>query len=468
MITLDSPAYSKSDEKLLQEIDGKYVSVPLKLPITVTADFLTGQPAKVVLGWQGIWAAAEGALVEKAQKQPISPENIRTQLGKLGDSAFYASEINVSVGEDCFYPLKQMNELRRAAVAELERKILIARGYGTGAGETMSNPVSAGAAGKKASEPIDSNSQAKIMPILSSVCALSVSTMPQLEAVIGWLHDNAMDMHMRIYIDGDLCLQEQAAVISICERFSERCVFFATLPYIIRESDGAYLERLYRLAEESGFIKGFLVRSMDGLGFVRGKGKNISCRADAGLYIWNHSAIQEMAPVLDGFCLPYELNAWEQRGLLGGMPCEKIVYGRIPMMITANCLLRTSGKCIKEANRANPVKGRQGVQKTDSLAKPENMGHAVLKDRYHAVLRDRYRRSFPVAVNCLHCMNIIYNSVPLSLHQMLPKWQGCVDFRMDFTLESGAEVKRLLDSFLKGAPFPQQEYTTGHEKRGAE
>ena len=65
-------------------------------------------------------------------------------------------------------------------------------------------------------------------------------------------------------------------------------------------------------------------------------------------------------------------------------------------------------------------------------------------------------------------MNIIYNTVPLSLHQSVSKWQGRADLRMDFTLESPDEVTALLDSFLKGAPLPLKEYTTGHEKRGVE
>ena len=106
-------------------------------------------------------------------------------------------------------------------------------------------------------------------------------------------------------------------------------------------------------------------------------------------------------------------------------------------MLTANCLQRTAGRCV----------GGKGTE---------------------VVLRDRYRKDFPVVVNCLHCMNIIYNSVPLSLHKELSKWKGRVDLRIDFTLESPEETKQLLDSFIKDAPFPEREYTSGHEKRGVE
>ena len=71
-------------------------------------------------------------------------------------------------------------------------------------------------------------------------------------------------------------------------------------------------------------------------------------------------------------------------------------------------------------------------------------------------------------------MNIIYNSVPFSLHMEgrlsgeLARMKGHVDLRMDFTLESPGEIRQLLDAFFKGAAFPQKDYTTGHEKRGVE
>lgn len=446
MITLDSPAYSGSNEELLRKLHEEYIHAPLKLPVTVTAIFHTGKPAQVTLRWQDIQAFATGAPVEKAKNQPISADNVRTQLGKLGDSAFYAAEINISLGQGCFYPLKQMNELRRAAVAELERQILIYQGYKTDAPKT----ISPGDIQKMTVDSACSNGSEKMTGY-----AFSVLTMPQLEAVADWFYRNPLQRPMRIYIDGDLCLQEQEKAFHVCEKLSDRCDFFATLPYIIREADHGYLERLYAMARESGIFQGFLVRSLDGLGFICEKEEKICCRADAGLYLWNQSALREMNSRTNGFCLPYELNAREQRELLGALPrenlsCEKMIYSRIPMMVTANCLLGTSGKCIKRA-RANPA----GQRHVDG-------------EQCHVALKDRYHRVFPVGINCLHCMNIIYNSVPYSLHQTFSLWNDFADLRMDFTIESASEVGRILDSFLKGAPFPRQEYTAGHEKRGVE
>ncbi len=252
-------------------------------------------------------------------------------------------------------------------------------------------------------------------------------------------------------------MTNRSEVLSFCRKsFSGSDALYAALPYILRETDRDYLLRLHQAVKDSGLFQGFLVRSMDGLGFLReakaqsGDGA-MSWRTDAGVYAWNDSALEELAALAEGFCLPYELNAAGQRCLLEGLEqkdlrqsfsCEKIIYSRIPMMITANCLRKTMGECGK--------------------------GPEIL------LLQDRIRKDFPVLTNCLHCMNILYNSVPFSLHGKEEQpgawagWKGRVDLRMDFTLETPRELRQVLDAFFKGTAFPWKDYTTAHEKRGAE
>ncbi len=526
MITLENPAYGGSSEKLLAEIRETHLSVREKLPISVKAVFRVGLPAEATCTWADRSCRVTGNIVEQAGKHPITSENIRKQLGKLGDSAFQAADMNIIADEDSFYPLKQINELRRAAISGLEEQILSARGYAAccpaksaesepeGQDMLSDEPASAKdpAAGRKAGTAD---------PVSGEMCAgqkcrvISVCTLPQLKAAADWFSGENAYGPIRFYIEGDLFLSERQKVLDICNNMPPESSFYLAMPYILRESDRSYLEALSSAMRESGIFRGFLIRSMDGLGFVRelmeeghsmeegdSAGEKISleekisrkrkgnlhCRTDAGVYAWNHWAVGELASYVEGFCLPYELKGSEQKRLLDGLPCEKIVYGRIPMMITANCLVRTFRQCRKNDNVVLGAK----LQNNDKLVRKYNEDeerfqasldegdkdryhatlkdryHAILKDRYHAILKDRYRREFPVAVNCLHCMNIIYNTVPLSLYQMLPQWEGRADLRMDFTLESADEVTALLDAFLKGAPFPLKEYTTGHEKRGVE
>lgn len=547
MVTLDSPAYRESDESLLAKIRERHIGSPLKLPVSLSAVFRIGMPAKVTLRWENVSASAQGEPVEAAQKQPITEENIRKQLSKLGDSAFCAVELEIALDEGCFYPLKQINELRRAAVAQLEEKVLRARGYESGkkadacgleACDPKEDEMYAAVDGEYESGAEPDDCEAGYGPEKCGIkdCGNAVHpdygyafyarTSQQLTALTDWLLTENPQLPCRIYVDSDLLLQglsaaselrmeprpeKQSAVQSaaqwtsstekrsaqrsesrpdvqlLCEKLVRaiNAELFIALPYILRETDRGYLEELSRKTESYGLFRGFLARSMDGISFVREKHKNMSLRTDAGVYLWNEYAAEELSALAEGFCLPYELNVPEQqnllkrlseKGLLDRLSCEKMVYGRIPMMVTANCVKRTMGRCDISHKTAEESMHSAASQVTAD-EKYRDVGSSAGKGREpseewparpDAVLTDRYRKKFPVVTNCRHCMNILYNSVPFSLHQSFPARKGDLDLRMDFTIETPEEVKRVLDCFLKGAPFAPGEYTTGHEKRGVE
>lgn len=436
MITLSSPGYSGTDEKLLKVLRERYTSEPQKNPVRIRASFVEGHPASVSMGWGNRWVSVEGDTVTAAKSTPVTAENIKKQLGKLGDSFFYPEEIQVQIGDNIFYPLKQINELRRRAVEKLE------------AAEWKGNAGEADRVEK--TEAADETKRIRNLEISASRgFAVSVRTLEQLKQLADWIQEHGEYAPGRIYVEGDLMLQRQENIIPLCRRLAAHSTLYAALPHILREADEEYLNKLYELVDEEALIQGILIRSADGLGFLRSRKKKCRWRTDAGFYIWNRESAAMFAPDLEGFCLPWELNAAEQRYLLeehsGGeaiafenIDFEKIVYGRIPMMVTANCVLRTQGQCQK-----------------NSTAETQ--------------LLDRYETEFPVVRNCAHCMNIIYNSVPLSLYRDLDKWKKRVCLRLDFTVEKETEVVSVLNGFLRGIPGKEGTgHTTGHEKRGVE
>lgn len=455
MVTLSSPAYSGNDERLLQEIRTAYLQEHLKLPVKVTGCFVAGEPAKVTLQAGELSASAQGVLVDRAQRQPITEENVRKQLGRMGDSAFFPENMELQVGQDVFYPLKQLNELRREAVLKLEQLLLEKNGYG---GQELqkqqgSPRIQVEFQGGKVPIEIDRDSGA-------TVIVVSVRTLGQLRGMADYLDTHRERNIGRLYVDGDLLLEQTGETVSLCEKLYEIArpdigsdmqaglepdpdmEFYVALPYVLRRKDDTYLVALTALMEKHPLFAGVLVRSLDGLAYARKNG--CRSRLDAGVYCWNSMALEELLPMTSGCCLPLELKAGEQKKLLeagrkiSDAPVfEKMVYGRIPMMVTANCLMKSTGKC-------QPQKREQ------------------------TVLVDRYRKEFPVLRNCRHCMNIIYNSLPLSLHRNVQEWYGKADIRLDFTVETGREVPRILEAFLDQGELPYDDYTTGHEKRGVE
>lgn len=429
MVTLDSPSYSGSDEELLKRIRARYIDNNMKYSVDVMADFIKGEPAKVIFSRGDISVSVYGDIVQPAQKQPVTSENIAKQLQKLGETSFEIDKIVVNCDEDAFYPIGRINELRRDAVAVLEKKIIEESGF------SFERNISS-IPDKR--DLYDCFPDEEICQ-KESVCAVSIRTPEQLEAAAEY------DFFERLYIDSDLLVRNPQVTINTGRILKKRDkLLFIALPYIIRLKDEAFLEKLKKLVtDNSDIFSGIQVKSIDGLGFLQNIAYGGEIYSDAGLYIWNNRALSELKSYISGFCIPYELKLSEQRSIRGGLSREKVVYGRIPMMITANCIVNTAYHCMKEQGNI-------------------------------AVLTDRYGKNFPVVSDCMHCMNIIYNSVPVSLHLKMSKLHGWTDFRIDLTVESADETRDILKFFksvINGEASvrpPYQEYTTGHDKRGVE
>lgn len=434
MITLDSPAYSGSDEALLTNIRRQYLEEKKRLPLTFHAVFRKDEPVTLTAAVGEKTVTVMGEPGQKAARQPVTEDNIRKQLGKLGDSSFSAAKILVDMDADVFYPLGQINELRRQAVCRMEEALL------------EDNMLLRRRVGEKpkVQEAVHTAGQSALMTnrIESGLLttddmrrqhfSVSISTEEQLAGLVQWLKVNTASRFACIYLSGDL-IQEKR---DIYKKIFGHCPLLIALPYILRESDDSYLEELYAMCGPGKPFSGYLIRSADGLGFLKSREKNGLWHLDASVYAWNRAAAAQIGEKIDSFCLPYELKSAEQKQLAdSGIPFEKAVYGRIPMMVTANCILRTSDRCKQEGNAKT-------------------------------VLIDRYGKRFPVVRSCSHCTNIIYNSVPLSLHRELAKWTSKVRCRLDFTIENAEETKAVLDVFLLGKAPKFEEYTTGHEKRG--
>lgn len=445
MITLTAPGYSGSDEALLDNIRTLYLKGKKRLPVDFEASFQKGEPAALKLTYNDTSVTIHGQTVEEAKSQPITEENIRKQLTKLGDGAFAVDRMKIAADEQIFYPLKQLNELRRQAVEALECQILRRKGFENAEFIAKSpyflkeNQENAGNRSESVTKAAQSNAE-------NSGWTVSLNTLAQLKVLVEWCGQNPASEPETIYLPGDLILNQHEEVTDFCRLF-RHSRFLIALPYVFRHEDKDYMDRIRNLvAERNGMFSGVLIRSVDELGYFAKESGACLIHLDANVYAWNSEAVELLAALADRLCLPLELKASEQRQLLQnswGNVFEKIVYGRILMMITANCVLRTaSGRCGAENRCGTDVR--------------------------YSVLTDRYGKKFPVVRDCAHCTNIIYNSVPLSLHGEYEKWIRWVRLRLDFTLESDREMKSILNAFLLGDDLSLPEYTTGHEKRGVE
>lgn len=436
MITLDSPAYSGSDDALLAEIRQKYIETKPKKKLTVYASIVSGEKAFVTFVCENLSIIVEGDVVEKAQNTPLSAENIEKQLRKLGDTCFELEGLEVYTDGESFYSVKGLNELRREAVRSMEDMLIEEQGLC--AGRKLSKETNL-------FEQKEQNTSCPAYTVETAKGAgwtLVLSTEAQVKAFQEYAKKGCLHFD-RIYLESELLLND----LPLSNILTQENLYIA-LPYCMRGKDEAKLERLLTLAgttENNGIptFKGFLVRNLEEYAYLKDRGYTGEIHGDAGLYIWNREALRFWQERLQGVACPLELNRKEWRTVFEKQSFEKLVYGRIPMMVTANCIAKTTDKC------------RHGRETT--------MG----------TLTDRYNKQFPVAISCAYCMNIIYNSVPLSLHKDVAENRAEYAKKLLFTIENEQETKDALVFFERiskgeNPPMPFREYTTAHEKRGVE
>ena len=132
---------------------------------------------------------------------------------------------------------------------------------------------------------------------------------------------------------------------------------------------------------------------------------------------------------VEEFTAPYEENV-QELSLLGLCDMALTVYGRLPLMTSAQCVRKNT--------------------------KGQNKGYLV----------DRKKKKLPVKEFCRFCYNIIYSPDCLALtddeeiKSLVP-----AALRYDFTFESKEEVCKI----LKENELPQNmEYTKGHFREGVQ
>lgn len=431
----EKPAFRQENRELYQYLDKTYVEAEVKEPVQGFARVCEGEPLQLTLQYEDPltgerrMAGGIGAVVQTAVKQPMSKERIEKQLGKTGNTPYYFENLEVETGGSPFVPVQELNELRRSAFEQLTGEIL--RPYRR---EMPENKVRETGKGRQNLE--DENNIGNKTALYH--IHVSVEHPAQLKVALSVPEVGA------IYLDSaEFGAEQWDEWVSRCHEADKQCLL--VMPHIFRDRAKEYFETHRSRLESAGF-DGLVIRAWEELELVREWKISIPLVMDYGIYTMNHRAedfVREMAPELSmRFTLPVELNSRELEAR-DSRERELLVYGSIPVMVTAQCIRKTVEGCSKC---------------------PE-----------YLYLRDRKKKIFPVRNQCRFCCNTIYNSSPLSLlkdKKQIDRLQPEV-LRLAFTSESAAQTGEVLDAYVK--TFLHQEpvelegeFTRGHFKRGVE
>lgn len=368
-----------------------------------------------------------GDMVDYAMKQPMTEERLRKQMCKTGNTPFVFESLDIYLGDNVFVPVQSLNELRRNGLSMLEDKIR--ESYRRKTPEQLSLM-------EKEAENLENIDSAKM--------TASVETMEQLNACINSPYIE------RIYVEDTLCfskfnkknkleqIQNMESWISQAHQNGIQ-VYFAMARIFRNEAVQVYSEICSAL---EGLFDGVLIRNLEELMYLKKAGYAKPIVADANMYQWNQCAKAFWNQFdLERTTAPVELNFHELKELdIQNM--ELIVYGYLPVMVTAGCIQKNTKKC---------------SQKCSSVT-----------------LTDRYQKKFVVKNICNYCYNVIYNTAPVMLADQINEINTlrAGKLRLQFTLENKEQTQQMLEVFGKTfvsqeeVEIPEMEFTRGHFKRG--
>ena len=377
-----------------------------KEPVRLYALIQPGQPAQVAAEDKaGRLARVEGPVPEAARNAPLSREKVEGQLQRTGGTPFGCEKATAKVAEGLSLPLSALNDLRRRALEELARQRQQPP-------QRRQEPFQPGVRYDNQKEP--------------PVFTLSLRTAGQLSADLLRLKPAL------IYLPADEGAAHPEAVVR-CQKAGVPVA--AVLPRICTDRELPQLERDLIALRELGVAEALAgtwgaVRRAQRLGF--------QVRGDYGLGVYNSQALKELKRLgLLSATASFEMKLPQIRDLSKAIPTEFIAYGRLPLMITENCIVYNH--C-----------GRHTCNNVN-------------------LLTDRKGERFPV-VKAWGCRNEILNSKKLFLADKRKDWQklGLWGARLMFTTENAIECAQVLERYLDQGKYQPNDFTRGLYYRDVE
>jgi len=371
-------AAQKSDALNIKETSTKK---PFGISFALVAN--EGEPLKLYAESCGFSAYSEGEILEPAKKE-FDEERLKSQLEKLGDTPFFAENTKISYSNNPFVPVSSINSLRRTVCEELKDKIC----------DSYKKEV------HQIPDFVPKYKKRDIPKIV-----IEVNTKEQLKAAQSF-------GNYEILAGYELSKEEN------CD--------FVLCPAIKKEGEKADIKAPKIMAQNIGQLD-FSKKVFGGERLNVTNSRTCELLKDLGVL---------------RVTLSPELSAREIQEITKNTDCptEVIAYGRLPVMVMENCVIKSCRKCSKSG----------GVFE----------------------LSDRTGTRFPIM--CENCRNILLNSVPI---YMADKPSDLLSLNVDairlkFTTEDAQTVKKVISAYecaLSGKPMSApSRITRGHFYRGAE
>ena len=407
------PENAQDPKDLFDEVRAAYEKDTLRtVPVRFTCTVKSGEACLLTAeDADGHAVTVTGTVPEAARNRAVTAEEICQRLAKTGGTAYRCESVTADVDEGLSLPASAVNALRREALAALT--------------EARVTPPVRRELPIPGMADIDCSADAPLFTV-------SVASADQLSQEL-------LDCGpVRVYVP----LEELVRMERLPGADTEWC---AILPRVWRDKDEPLLLEWLETAKTMG-VSSVLVGNIGHLTLARAAG--MTMHGDYGMNVFNGRSVDYLRQKgLASACLSFELRFAQMRDMPKVLPTEAIVYGRLPLMITENCLVQNRFGC--RLDRAHP---------TVPSSAPCRQNHA---------LKDRTGAEFPLMGVFGHRTEIQNGKVLWLADRNDYRRLGLRYARLRFTTETAKECAQVMQAYLRGDAAPG-EFTRGLYERGVE
>lgn len=394
--------YKTKDYQFYKDLERNMEGEFRRFPLLLRVYAYPGAPLTIDAEGLGVSCLYESEeILEAAETQPTTGEQVRKQLAKLHDTVFTLQSLEF---EECgaFLPVKLLNQARREIVNRLYEEKLRAKPRRVAVRETAVQTEETGIRNAAAADTQTAEAVCPKENLRIAAGAAEAAALRERAAAAAKAPDDGMGAAARRpYLTASVLNRAQEEA---CLRAGIREIYFKN---IVRRNQVCYAPREGKL----------LIGGYGGLHYYRDTNPFVT---DYSFHVVNSAACRKLQELgAARVTLSYELNKKQISELIaayetnyGARPSlEMIVYGRAPLLFTKYCPLKKMEQC-----------GR------------------CKQHQYE--LRDEYG-SFPI-LSHEDCTTTILNGKFLNLLDEMPSIEGVEAFRLAFTTETPEEVSRVI------------------------
>ena len=376
------------------------------VPVTFHAEISTEESSLTVTDRSGRSCTVYGPRPEPARRLPLTQDLFAARVNKTGGTPYICQEVTARIAPGLTLSAAAINGLRRDALDQLTA--LRARRDVPSLHKMRKYPHFSGFRG-------------------SPALTVQVTAAEQITGRLLKMNPAVLYVPLHILVRDP----------RFCRDLTRRVTVAAVLPRICHDNQMDQLRADLRSVRDQG-VKAALVGNLGLLLPVREAGMQI--HGDFGLNIYSSGAVHVAKDLeLISATLSFEMTLPQIRDVSKAVPCEILAYGRLPLMVTENCLIRgRSGECSC------------------------HLGTTRLMDKTGA--------DFPVIKDGDSCRSVLLNGKKLywlDRQNDLAKL-GLWATRLYFTTENPKDVDLILNSYVTPAPFDPGACTRGLYLRGLE